>query len=88
MMHLSSIRRTKNSNTMWVDAIAKEMNKVQVEFNPSDENSQPNGYQFMRCHMIINVKMEDFHWKVQLVAGGHITDVSPTMMYASVYLMR
>ncbi len=34
--------------------------------------------------MIFDVKMEDFHWKVWLVAGGHMIDVPPTVMYASV----
>ncbi|KAL7460640.1 hypothetical protein ACHAXS_001084, partial [Conticribra weissflogii] len=36
--------------------------------------------------MIFDVKMEDFCWKVQLVVGGHMTDVPPTVMYASVVL--
>ncbi len=36
--------------------------------------------------MVFNVKMEHFCWKVQLVAGGHMTDVPPTVMYASVAL--
>ncbi|KAL7447687.1 hypothetical protein ACHAXS_000070, partial [Conticribra weissflogii] len=34
--------------------------------------------------MIFDVKMEDFLWKVRLVAGGHMTDVPPTVTYASV----
>ncbi len=34
--------------------------------------------------MIFDVKMEDFRWKALLVAGGHMTDVPPTKMYASV----
>jgi hypothetical protein len=33
----------------------------------------------------IDVKMETFHWKACLVAGGHMTEVtSGTMTYASV----
>ncbi len=34
--------------------------------------------------MIFDVKMEDFRRKARLVAGGHMTDVPPTIMYASV----
>ncbi len=34
--------------------------------------------------MIFDVKMEDFHRKVQLVSGGHIMDVPPTIIHASV----
>ncbi len=36
--------------------------------------------------MIFNVKMEDFCQEVQLVAGGNMTDVPPTVMYVSVVL--
>ncbi len=36
--------------------------------------------------MIFDVKMEDFHRKARLVAGGHMTDVPPTITYASVVL--
>ncbi len=65
-----------NGNAMWADAIAKEMNNVQVAFNPLDDSIQPpTGYQFVRCHVIFDVKMEDFCRKVRLVAGGHMTDM-------------
>ena len=50
-----------NKNTLWADAIAKEMKNVRVAFNilPDGEDPPP-GYQFVRCHMIFDVKMEDF----------------------------
>ena len=44
----------------------------------------PHGYQFVKCHMIFDVKMEDFRRKARLVAGGHMTDVPATVTYASV----
>ena len=45
----------------------------------------PVGYQWIRCHLIFSVKMEDFRRKARLVAGGHMTgDVPPTLTYASV----
>ncbi len=51
----------KNGNTLWVDAIAKEMKEVRIAFNIlSDGCSVPIGYQKIPCHMIFDVKMEDF----------------------------
>ncbi len=41
----------RNGNTMWADAIAKEMKNVQVAFNPLQDGVQlPTGYQFVQCH--------------------------------------
>ncbi len=70
---------------MWADAIAKEMKNVRVAFDPPEDGVQPlSGSQFFQSHMIFNVKMEDFRRKARLVAGGHMTDVPPTVTYASV----
>ncbi len=58
-----------------------------MAFDPLEDGVQPqNGYQFVQCHMIFDVKMEDFCWKVWLVAGEHMTDVPPKVTYASVVL--
>lgn len=74
-----------NGNTFWQDAIAKEMKDVKVAFKILEEHeSVPIGYQHIRCHMIFDVKMEDFRRKARLVAGGHMTDTPATMTYASV----
>jgi hypothetical protein len=51
----------KNGNTLWADAIPKEMREVRIAFNIlPDGGSAPIGYQKIRCHMIFDVKMEDF----------------------------
>jgi hypothetical protein len=51
----------KNGNTLWADAIAKEMKEVCIAFNIlPDGRSAPIGYQKIPCHMIFDVKMEDF----------------------------
>ncbi len=51
----------KNGNTLWADAIAKEMKEVCIAFNILlDGHSVPIGYQKIPCHMIFDVKMEDF----------------------------
>ncbi len=51
----------KNGNTLWADAIAKEMREVCIAFNIlPDGCSAPIGYQKIPCHMIFVVKIEDF----------------------------
>jgi hypothetical protein len=51
----------KNGNTLWADAIAKEMKEVCIAFNIlPDGHSTPIGYQKIPRHMIFDVKMEDF----------------------------
>jgi len=75
----------KNGNTLWADAIAKEMKNVRVAFRIlPDGQTAPIGYQKIPCHMIFDIKMEDFKRKARLVAGGHKTDAPATMTYASV----
>jgi hypothetical protein len=76
---------TKNGNTLWADTIAKEMKDVRVAFEIlPDGQSAPIGYQKIPCHMIFNVKMEDFRRKARLVAGGHRTEGPTTITYDSV----
>ncbi len=75
----------KNGNTLWAEAIAKEMSEVRIAFNIlPDGGSAPIGYQKIPCHMIFEVKMEDFRQKARLVAGGHLTEAPATITYASV----
>jgi hypothetical protein len=75
----------KNGNTLWADEISKEMKNVRVAFKIlPDGQSAPIGYQKIPCHMIFDVKMEDFRRKAQLIAGGHRTKAPATITYASV----
>ena len=68
-----------------VVAIAIKMKNVRAAFKIlPDGTSVPNGYQKISCHMIFDVKMEDFRQKARLVAGGHMTKAPPTITYASV----
>jgi hypothetical protein len=54
-------RDKKNGNTFWADTIAKEMKDVCIAFEIlHDEQSAPIGYQKIPCHMIFDIKMEDF----------------------------
>ena len=51
----------KNDNTLWVDAITKEMREVCIALNIlPDGGFAPIGYQKILCHMVFDVKMEDF----------------------------
>ncbi len=73
----------KNGNTLWAVAIAKEMRDVRVAFSIlPDGQPAPVGYQKTPCHMIFDIKMEDFRRKARLVAGGHMTKAPATITYA------
>jgi hypothetical protein len=74
-----------NGNTLWQDTIRKEMNNVRIAFKVlNGEEAIPPTYQEIRCHMIFDVKMEDFCHNTRFVAGGHTTDAPRVMTYASV----
>ena len=47
-------------------------------------DTPPPGNQFIKFHMIFDVKMEDIRLKASMADGGHMTDVPPTITYASV----
>jgi hypothetical protein len=58
-----------NGNTLWVDTIAKEMKDMRIAFkclNPG--KCVPLDYKWIKCHMIFDIKIEDFQWKVCMVA--------------------
>ena len=61
------------------------MNNVEVAFDalPDGQNASI-GHKFLKCHMIFDVKMEDFRQKARYVAGGHIINAPPTITYVSV----
>jgi hypothetical protein len=75
----------KTGNTFWQDATAKEMQEVHDAFQIlPDGQSAPVGYQKIPCHMIFDIKMEDFRREACLVVGGHLTKAPATITYASV----
>ena len=72
-------------NTLWQDAIAKEMVNVKVAFKVlPDGAKEPIGHQYMDCHLIYEIKLDGFRRKARLVAGGHMTEAPAVMTYASV----
>ena len=77
----------KCGNTLWWDAICKEMKNVRPAFEVFEGGTDqlPGGYQETKCHMIFNVKIgENFYRKARLVAGGHTTETPATLTYSSV----
>ena len=77
----------ENGNTLWADAISKEMENVRVAFKVlPDWKSVPIGQHFVQCHMVFDTKMEDFRQKARLVAGGHMTKALTTIIYTSIVL--
>ena len=78
---------TENGNTLWWDAIQMEMKNVRVAFEEFEgtKDELPPGYQFMKCHMIFDIKMgENFRRKARMVAGGHMTEAPAILTYSSV----
>jgi hypothetical protein len=75
----------KNGNTLWTNAIARETREVRKAFEilPEGQNV-PVGYQKIPCHMVFDVKMEDFKRKACLVANGHRNEAPATITYAAV----
>ena len=50
---------------------------------PGDEKPR-NGFQYVNCHIVFDIKMEDFHRKACLVAGGQMTNIPHTITFSSV----
>ena len=76
---------TKNIYTKWMDAIAKEMTNVIVTFDIMKDGDRATiNHKQINCHLVFDVKMEDFRRKARLVAGGHMTETPKCMTYSSV----
>jgi hypothetical protein len=77
----------ENGNTLWWDAICKEMKNIRPAFEvwDKDVSELPPGYQKITCHMNFDVKMgENFRRKARFVADGHKTKAPAAMTYSSV----
>ncbi len=61
------------------------MTNVMVAFKMIGEGAPaPPGYQTIKCHIVFNVKMDNFAYKARTVAGGHMTEPPSSIPYASV----
>ena len=64
---------SRNGNTMWRDALKKEMYKVGVAFEILDKGAHaPHGWKQVTRHLVWDVKM-DFTRKARWVLDGHKT---------------
>ncbi len=77
----------ENGNTLWWDAICKEMKNVMPAFEKWEgkEDGLPPGFQKIKCHFIFDIKMEEnFRRKARLVANGNETENPASLTYSSV----
>ena len=75
----------QNGNTTWQDAVAKELKVVKIVFDVLEDGTKvPKRYTNIKCHLVFDVKMEDFRQKARLVAGGNTTKTPGCTTYASV----
>ena len=68
---------------LWMEAIAKEMKAIDHAFEFRDDDVMPVGYQKIDCHMVFDV-MIIFDCKAWYMAGGHQTEPTKDMTFASV----
>ena len=57
---------------------------MKVAFKIIDDETIPRDYQFLRCHMIFDVKIEDFFRIARFIAGGHMTKAPVDMTCAGI----
>ena len=61
------------------------MTNVRVAFDILKDGDRAHiVHKQIKCHMIYDVKIEDFRRKARLVAGGHMIDTPKCMTYSSV----
>ena len=76
---------TANDDKLWAKAIDKEMSKVRVAFDIREKGDQPPvGHSYIGCHLVFDIKMENFQRKARLVANGNETGPPASLTYASV----
>ena len=78
----------ENGNTLWQDAIKKEMKNIMIAFE--EHHGNPNelafqGYQEITGHIIFDVKLgENFRRKARYVSDGHKTSPPASVTYSTV----
>jgi hypothetical protein len=74
----------KNGNTLWQDALAKEMGNLCIAFEIFGPNAKaPPGWHKASGHIVFEVNM-DFTWKARWVKDGHKTPDSTTSSFAGI----
>ena len=61
------------------------MKNVKIAFQTVAKGKQPpNVFQYVNCHMVFDIKMEDFQRKANLVVRGHLNHTPENITYSSV----
>ena len=61
-----------NSNTLWQDSVRLDMKKLQVaSHEPDYDEVVPLKFQYIKCHIFVDINMEYFITK-GLLSGGEI----------------
>ena len=61
------------------------MDNVKITIQTIPEGKKPsNGFQYVKCHLVFDIEMEDFWRKACLVVGGHMAHTPDTVTYFSV----
>ena len=75
----------ETGTTFWQDALQKEMGTAMKAFDIQPEGSkQPQGREFIKCHVVFDIKQGTLQRKCQFVADGSRADVTDIPTYASV----
>ena len=76
----------ENNNTLWKDAIDKEMSQIKEYKTFTDHGKgriPPKGYKKIPVHLVFDVKY-DLRRKARLVAGGHLTEPTHDNPYSGI----
>ena len=61
--------------------------KITLQIIP-ESKMPPNRFQFVNCHMVFVIKMEDFCKKAHLVVGGCMIHTLDTITHSSVVIQE
>jgi hypothetical protein len=73
----------ETGTTFWAVAIEKEMKAIKPAFEFKDDDVMPVAHQHIDCHMVFDVKIS-LTRKARYVAGGHQTEPTKDITFASV----
>ena len=73
----------ESGTDLWQMVIEKEMKMIDCAFEFPSDNKAAVGYQKINCHMVFDIKMT-LECKARYVTGGHQTEPSKDITFASV----
>ena len=74
----------ENGNNYREDNISEKTNNTRVEFNILNGDEKiPPAHQFMRCHMIFDININNFNSKARYTSGTHTTEPPSSIIFVS-----